>query len=128
MQCRLKFPHFLEFVGSRQSPVPCLVLQAPSLHRHYPASSVQRTSRHPGRPGLIHTDLQLMGTSHHRWGFPCCVGLLMLACCPHYPGGTTGCSCRSPSPVMAAFPVSEPGRHPHYTLSTPAQRSLGGTE
>ena len=35
---------------------------------HYPASPVQRTSRHPRRPGLILTDLQLVGTPHHRCG------------------------------------------------------------
>jgi hypothetical protein len=25
-----------------------------------------------------------MSTPHHRWGFPRCVGLPMLACCRHY--------------------------------------------
>jgi hypothetical protein len=49
---------------------------------------------------------------HNRWGFPRCVGLPMLACCRHYPGGITGCSLRSPSPVIAAFPTTEMGRLP----------------
>ena len=68
---------------------------SPSLLRHYPDSTVQRTSRHPGRPSLTLADRRLVGTPHHRRGFPCFIGLPMPACRRHYPGGTVGCICRS---------------------------------
>ena len=56
------------------------------------------------------------------WGFPCCLGSPLRACCRQYPGGTAG-SDRSwdglfqpfPSlPATAAFPGSMAGRLPHH--------------
>jgi hypothetical protein len=73
----------------------CKMVGSPSLLRHYPDSTVQRTSRHPGRPSLTLADRRLVGTPHHRRGFPCFTGLPMHACCRHYPGGIVGCICRS---------------------------------
>ena len=31
-----------------------------------------------------------VGLRAHRWGFPCCVDLLVQTCRRHYPGGTAG--------------------------------------
>jgi hypothetical protein len=39
-----------------------------------------------------------------------------MRCRRHYPGGTLGCLCRSTSPGVAAFPVTQPGRLPHWTF------------
>ena len=38
------------------------------------------------------------------------------ACHRHYPGGTTGCLCRSTSPTTAAFPEFPTGRLPHQSF------------
>lgn len=64
-----------ELVGSCQSPLPhlfrhCPRTEAPSLHRHYPASTVLRTSRHPNRPGLALVGCRLARTSRLRLGLP----------------------------------------------------------
>ena len=45
--------------------------EAPSLDRHYPASSVVRASPPPCRPGLTLAGFRLV-RAHHRQGFPCC--------------------------------------------------------
>jgi hypothetical protein len=49
--------------------------QAPSLHRHYPASSVLRAcpSPHTARP--VPRGRPVSGQCHHRWGFPCCLSI-----------------------------------------------------
>ena len=44
------------------------------------------------------------------------------ACCRHYPGGPDGCTHRSPSPSVGAFPELGAGRRPRLTFSRPARR------
>jgi len=64
-----------ELIGSHQSPRPhffqhCPRTEAPSLHRHYPASAVLRASRHPKRPGLALAGCRLAHTPRLRLGLP----------------------------------------------------------
>jgi hypothetical protein len=84
-------------------------VRAPSLHRHYPASTVIRT--HPpstsagaGPRGFtVGAELPLLATIAD---FPCCALLMSRACCHHCPGGISGCVSRSlhrrrrPSPLL----------------------------
>ena len=78
--------------------------EAPSLHPHYPASSVVRASPppHTGRP--VSRELPVDRYHDHRWGFPCCLWSPMRTCHRHYPGRSNGaCSlvclhCQRPSP------------------------------
>jgi len=50
-----------------------LLTEAPSLHRHYPASSVLRTSPPPHTARPVSRELPVDRYHDHRWGFPCCV-------------------------------------------------------
>lgn len=69
--------------------------------------------RHPFRPGLLLTEVQLVGASYHRWGFPC-TGRFPCACMPtplprwDWRDGVA----RLVSPA-AAFPVIQAGQLPH---------------
>ena len=60
--------------------------EAPSLRRHYSASSVLRASpsTHSARP--VSHEVPVDRDCDHRWGFPCCVWSPVSACCRHYPG------------------------------------------
>jgi hypothetical protein len=69
--------------------------------------------RHPIRPSLALAGCRLVLT-YHRWGFPCCLESPSYTCRRHYPGGTPGCSRRSPSPETSAFPVIQSGQLPRY--------------
>jgi hypothetical protein len=64
--------------------------EAPSLHRSYPASSVQRASppSQTARPGS--RELPVDPYSDHRWDFPCCVWSPLPACRRQYPGRSDG--------------------------------------
>ena len=97
--------------------------EAPSLHRHYPASSVVRASPPPHTARPISRELPVDRNHDHRWGFPCCLWSPMRTCHRHYPGRFNGaCSlvylhCQRPSPVTVRSA-------PAITFSGPAQRSL----
>jgi hypothetical protein len=87
--------------------VPCRLVRLPSteapfLHRHYPASSVIRTSPPPqtAPPALTSCGLTTCG---HRWGFPCCVWSPLPACRRHYPGRIDKI-CPLTVPSTSAFP------------------------
>src|SRR5205823_2127771 len=76
-------------------PPPSLLLaflstEVPFLRRHYPASSVVRTSPppHTARPGS--RELPVDPDCDHRWGFPCCFWSLLPACRRQYPGRSDG--------------------------------------
>src|SRR5947208_8766100 len=79
--------------------------EAPSLHPHYPASSVLRASPPPHTARPVSRELPVDQYCDHRWGFPCCVWPPMPACRRHYPGRFNGaCSlvylhCQRPFPV-----------------------------
>ena len=85
--------------GHRSSP------EAPSLHRHYPASSVIRASPPPCRPNLSLAGCRLArATPPDRVSRVASIPLFH-ACCRQYPGGTCRCMRRSlpnrcqPSPL-----------------------------
>jgi hypothetical protein len=99
--------------------------RAPSLHRHYPASSVQYASlRHPNRPSLTLTSCQLIPSYNHRWGFPCCVDPLCMHAVANTPAGRIR-FVRSYSLIRVGLPSSVGGASPALYVSRPAQRSLG---
>ena len=89
--------------------------RGPFLLRHYPVSAVLRPHPPPRRAGSAPhsaTVGQRRSPATQR-GFPCCTRSLFRTCRRHYPGGTVGCPCRSPSPTAAAFPEYQAGRLPH---------------
>ena len=109
-------------IGSRQYPrslSPFLRrsrIKAPSLRRHYPASSLLRAYPPPCRPKLALAGFRL-ARARHRQGFPCCIHSPARACCRHYPGGDDRpCFVARPTGPyrsLAAFPVTSAGRPPH---------------
>ncbi len=125
----LESPHLLleEVIGLRHSPDRCplhkhIRSQAPSLHRHYPASRVLRACPPPhtarpvphGRPVGVYTP---------PLGLPVLRRISLYTCLRHYPGlpaslgqagGTVGCARCSLFPTTAAFPDPWAGRLPHY--------------
>ena len=100
--------------------------RGPFLLRHYPVSAVLRPHPPPRRTGSAPHGATVgqRRSPAAQLGFPCCTRSLFRTCRRHYPGGTVGCACRSPSPTAAAFPVSQAGRLPHCPYSRPARRSL----
>ena len=86
-----------------------LSTEAPSLHRSYPASSVQRAlSAIPKRPSLSLASCQLTQNRDHRWDFSCCVWSPLPACRRQYPGRSDG-TCPL-VPFHQLRPSHEPGR------------------
>src|ERR1039458_10059032 len=88
--------------------------EAPSLHRHYPVSSVLRASPppHTARPGS--RELPVDPDCDHRWGFPCCLWSPMSACRRHYHDRSDGTDSLIPAPSSSAFPTLQLGRLLHY--------------
>ena len=104
----------------RQSPVARSCqhrsqTKGPSLHRHYPASPVLRPYPPPQGAGSVPHDTTVGQRRHasHPEGLPVLHTIPLRTCRRHYPGGTVGCSRRSPSPTAAAFPETQAGRLPH---------------
>jgi hypothetical protein len=64
--------------------------EAPSLHRHYSASSVLQASPPPHTARPISHELPVDPDYDHRWGFPCCVWSPLPTCHRHYPGRSDG--------------------------------------
>ena len=96
--------------GHRSSP------EAPSLHRHYPASSVIRASPPPCRPNLSLAGCRLArATPPDRVSRVASIPLFH-ACCRQYPGGTCRCMRRSLPNRCQPSPLSGPGRLPHYAF------------
>jgi hypothetical protein len=97
--------------------------EAPSLHRHYPASSYYGPLRHPTRTRPVSRELPVDPYRDLRWGFPCCLWSPMPTCHRHYPGRFNGaCSLvylhgQRPSPLTVRSA-------PATIFSGPAQRSL----
>src|SRR5438477_10975191 len=101
---------------SRSLPEPSRS-QAPSLHRHYPASTVVRACPPPrtARPvprGHPVDRKVTAGVSRVASDLP------VQACCRHYPGGTTEGAVSLPykKSVAAAFPIRLLGRLPHQVF------------
>jgi hypothetical protein len=97
--------------------------EAPSLHRHCPASSVLRASPSPQTARPDSHELPVDRFCDHRWGFPCCCWSTLHACRRHYPGRSAGTRSlvlshqRRPSRLHG-------GLAPALIVSRPAQRSL----
>ena len=98
--------------------------EAPSLHRHYPASPVLRASPPPCRPSLPLTGsrfgacLTTHRASHVAASFP------FHACQRHYPGGSKGVPASLASPSVFGLPHFSGGSAPALPVSRPARRSL----
>ena len=104
--------------GHRSSP------EAPSLHRHYPASPVLRAPPPSCRPRLplagsrFGACLTTHRTSRVATFFP------FHACQRHYPGGSKGVPASLASPSVFGLPHFSGGSAPASPVSRPAQRSL----
>ena len=84
--------------------------QGPLLRRHYPASTLIRPCPTPA-VAVAFRNVEAATLAHH--GSPSITRTTFPTCRAHYPGGSSGCSCRLlPAPV-GAFPVWQVGRHPH---------------
>jgi hypothetical protein len=97
--------------------------EAPSLHRHYSASSVLRASPSPHTAQPDSHELLVDPNCNHRWGFPCCYWSTLHVCRRYYPGRSVGTDSlvlshqRRPSRLHG-------GLAPALIVSRPAQRSL----
>src|SRR5262249_37812674 len=100
-----------------------LPTEAPSLHRHYPASSVLRASPSPTTAQPASHEVPVDRRGDHRWGFPCCYWSTLHACRRHYPGRSDGT--RSLVLSHQRRPSRFPGGlAPALIFSGPAQLSL----
>ena len=80
----------------RQSPSPCLLRkhtrsQGPSLHRHYPASTVILPCPTPAC-AAARSDVEAATLAPN--GSPPITRTTFPTCRAHYPGGSSGCACR----------------------------------
>src|SRR5437762_9121024 len=64
--------------------------EVPSLHRHYPASAVLRTSPPPQGAQPVPRGLPVGRRFDHALGFPVLRTLSLCTCCRHYPGAAAG--------------------------------------
>ena len=64
--------------------------EAPSLHRHYPASSVLRASPPSQSARPVSRELPVDPYSDHCWDFPCCAWSPLRTCRRQYPGRSDG--------------------------------------
>ena len=90
--------------------------KAPSLRRHYPASSVLRASPPPCRPKLALAGFRL-ARARHRQGFPCCSYAPLARMLPPIPRRRRpACLVRAHWRYrsLAAFPETTAGRPPHH--------------
>src|SRR5512132_1308744 len=106
---------------------PCT--HVPSLHRHYPASSVVRTRPPPQAARSGPHGPPVAGRTRTTWGFPCCVG----SPCTDMPSPNTPVgplvhiASRGYAPQFPSdggLPRFRGGSAPTLRLSRPARRSL----
>ena len=64
--------------------------KAPSLRRHYPASSVLRASPPSPTARPVSRELPVDPHRDHRWDFPCCAWSPLRTCRRQYPGRSDG--------------------------------------
>ena len=101
---------------ARSLAASCVVLELRSL-RSAGVTRLQRyyePLRHPAARPVPH-GRPVGGHAATTSGLPVLRCVPVDTCRRHYPGGTTGCVCRSPSPA-AAFPAYQPGRLPHQSF------------
>src|SRR6266536_805332 len=109
---------FVVLLGSSPIASPRLLhkhagSEDPSLHRHYPASTVLRSSPTPVWPAMLATALGRARPQQVSPDNPHCLASVL---CPLPRRIRTGARVRFPSPFVAAFPVTQTGRHPHREL------------
>src|SRR6266700_1753608 len=106
---------FVVLLGSSPIASPRLLhkhagSEDPSLHRHYPASTVLRSSPTPVWPAMLATALGRARPQQVSPDNPHCLASVL---CPLPRRIGTGACVRLPSLFRAAFPVTQAGRHPH---------------
>src|SRR5499426_1038104 len=109
----------------RQSPSPRHLRkhtrsQGPSLRRHYPASTVVRPCPTPANAAAC-CDVEAATLASN--GSPPITRITLPTCRAHYPGGSSGCSCRL-LPRSRGLPQMAGGSASALSLSRPAQASL----
>src|SRR5262247_2898998 len=109
----------------RQSPSPRLLRkhtrsQGPSLRRHYPASTVVRPCPTPANAAAC-CDVEAATLASN--GSPPITRITLPTCRAHYPGGSSGCSCRL-LPRSCSLPHIPGGSASALSLSRPAQALL----
>jgi hypothetical protein len=109
----------------RQSPLPRhrqkhTRSQGPSLHRHYPASTVLRPCPTPVPDRHAQHDVEAATLAQD--GSPPITRITLPACRAHYPGGSNGCTCRL-LPHPCSLPRNSGGSASASSLSRPAQAS-----
>ena len=109
----------------RQSPRPPHLRkrtrsQGPSLHRHYPASTVIRPCPTPVQAAACR---DVEAATLARDGSPPITRIILPTCRAHYPGGSSGCACRL-LPRSYSLPQMAGGSASALSLSRPAQASL----
>src|SRR3984893_3172203 len=92
----------------RQSPSPCLLRkhtrsQGPSLHRHYPASTVILPCPTPA-DAAARSDVEAATLAPN--GSPPITRTTFPTCRAHYPGGSRGCVCRLLPRITQPSPCS----------------------
>src|SRR5215467_521522 len=126
IQLSLKGPDLFRCCQAhRQSPSPLHLRkhtrsQGPSLHRHYPASTVLRPCPTPARAAASR-DVEAATLTQH--GSPPITRTTFPTCRAHYPGGSSGCACRL-LPHSCSLPQMAGGSASALSLSRPAQVSL----
>ena len=125
-QLSLKCPdHSRCLQAHRQSPSPRLLRkhtrsQGPSLRRHYPASAVILPCPTPA-DAVARSDVEAATLAPS--GSPPITRTIFPTCRAHYPGGSSGCSCRL-LPRPRGLPQMAGGSASALSLSRPAQASL----
>src|SRR6478609_1772025 len=94
--------------------------QGPSLHRHYPASTVILPCPTPA-DAAARSDVEAATLAPN--GSPPITRTTFPTCRAHYPGGSSGCACRL-LPRSRGLPQMAGGSASALSLSRPAQASL----
>src|SRR5262249_27060689 len=94
--------------------------QGPLLRRHYPASTLIRPCPTPIR-AAAYRDVEAATLAQN--GSPPITRTTFPTCRAHYPGGSSGCSCRL-LPRSHGLPQMAGGSASALSLSRPAQASL----
>jgi hypothetical protein len=97
--------------------------EAPSLHRHYPVSSVCEPLRHPRQPGLALASCQLIPTAITAGASRVASGPLCLHAVATTPAGSME-HARSCLSIDRGLPCEKVRSAPAIVVSGPAQRSL----
>src|ERR1700676_2293433 len=97
--------------------------EVPSLHRHYPASAVLRTSPPPQGAQSVPRGLPV-GHLTTPWGFPCCVRFPCVHAVATTPAQRLGVLFALLHPAVSAFPERVVGSACALSFSRIAQRSL----